>query len=92
MSILIGFCVCDLHAHLCPHNNLRLFIVVVQELNYVLIYVPYRNVWPEVVYCCFTRPTLFTVYMLLSTQLLLFITSPNFIALHLVSEVVNVLA
>ena len=21
---------------------------------------PYRNVWPEAVYCCFTRTTLFT--------------------------------
>ena len=21
---------------------------------------PYRNIWPEAVYCCFTRTTLFT--------------------------------
>ena len=21
---------------------------------------PYRNVWPEAIYCCFTRTTLFT--------------------------------
>ena len=24
---------------------------------------PYRNVWPEAVYCCFTRTTLFTKYL-----------------------------
>ena len=23
---------------------------------------PYRNVWPEAVYCCFTRTTLFTKF------------------------------
>ena len=25
---------------------------------------PYRNVWPEAVYCCFTRTTLFTKYLI----------------------------
>ena len=30
--VLIGYCVSDLHGHICP----------------------YRNVWPEAVYCCFT--------------------------------------
>ena len=35
--ILIGYCVSDLHGHICL----------------------YRNVWPEAVYCCFTRTTLF---------------------------------
>ena len=35
--VLIGYCVSDLHAHICL----------------------YRNVWPEAVYCCFTRTTLF---------------------------------
>ena len=55
---------------------LRLFIVVLQELHCLLqCFVcmigccvselhghicPYRNVWPEAVYCCFTRTTLFT--------------------------------
>ena len=24
---------------------------------------PYHNVWPEAVYCCFTRTTLFTKYL-----------------------------
>ena len=24
---------------------------------------PYRNVWPEAVYCCFTRTTLFTLHV-----------------------------
>ena len=37
--ILIGFCVSELHAHLCP----------------------YCNVWPEAVYCCFTRAIMFTM-------------------------------
>ena len=70
MSILIGFCVCELQVHLCPHSN----------------------VWPEAVYCCFTRTTLFTKLCGVSTKLLVSITSPSFIALHLlVSEVVNVL-
>ena len=36
--VLIGYCVSDLHGHICP----------------------YRNVWPEAVYCSFTRTTLFT--------------------------------
>ena len=35
--VLIGYCVSDLHGHICL----------------------YRNVWPEAVYCCFTRTTLF---------------------------------
>ena len=37
-GVLIGCCVSELHAKLCPH----------------------RNIWPEIVYCCFTRTTLFT--------------------------------
>ena len=24
---------------------------------------PHHNVWPEIVYCCFTRTTLFTVHV-----------------------------
>ena len=36
--ILIGYCVSELHSHICP----------------------YCNVWPEAVYCCFTRTTMFT--------------------------------
>ena len=36
--VLIGYCVSDLHGHICL----------------------YRNVWPEAVYCCYTRTTLFT--------------------------------
>ena len=39
--ILIGFCVSELHAHLCP----------------------YYNVWPEAVYCCFTRTTIFRMLL-----------------------------
>ena len=37
-----------------------------------------RNLWPEVVYCRFTR-TIF-VYMLVSTEIFVSITSPSFIA------------
>ena len=29
---------------------------------------PYRNVWPEAVYCCFTRTTLFTILVCLCTS------------------------
>ena len=36
--IVIGYCVSELHGHICP----------------------YHTVWPEAVYCCFTRTTLFT--------------------------------
>ena len=32
----------------------------VSELHGHNIICPYRNVWPEAVYCCFTRTTLFT--------------------------------
>ena len=46
---------------------------------------PHRNVWPEIVYCCFTRTTLFielfTCFFL--SELEVSITSPSFIALHL---------
>ena len=31
--VLIGCCVSELHGHLCPYRNLRLFIVVLQELH-----------------------------------------------------------
>ena len=37
-GLLIGCCVSELYANLCPH----------------------RNIWPEMVSCCFTRTTLFT--------------------------------
>ena len=83
--ILIGCCVSELHAHLCP----------------------YRNVWPEAVYCCFTRTTLFTnilvcllctsVHGFLSvhkvSELEVAITSPSFVALLLlVSEIAKYIA
>ena len=42
---------------------------------------PHRNVWPEIVDCCFTRTTLFTE--LFRSELEVSITSPSFIALHL---------
>ena len=51
----------------------------------MLIYIP---VWPEPVYCCFTRTTLFTELF----TFLVSITSPSFVALHLpVSAIANIL-
>ena len=32
----------------------------VSELHSHIHICPYRNVWPEAIYCCFTRTTLFT--------------------------------
>ena len=31
----------------------------VYTLDWILCTWPYRNVWPEAIYCCFTRTTLF---------------------------------
>ena len=56
--VFIVYCVCELHAHICPSHNF----------------------WPEVVYCYFTRTTTFTeVFTYLHNQLLISITSTNFI-------------
>ena len=53
---------------------------------------PYHNIWPEAVYCCFTRTTLFSE-LLLSFEMLLSITSPSFVALNpLISEMVKCIA
>ena len=51
---------------------------------------PYHNVWPEAVYCCFTRTTLFT--KLYTFFLEVAIISPSFVVLYrMVSEIVNAL-
>ena len=42
---------------------------------------PYRNVWPEAVYCCFTRTTLFVL-----SELEVAITSPSFVTLYLMVD------
>ena len=88
-GVLIGCCVSELHAKLCPHRNIwpeivyccftrtTMFISIavcslksmcipcvvsisccVSELNGHPC--SYHNVWPEAVYCCFTRTILFT--------------------------------
>ena len=45
---------------------------------------PHRRVWPEIVYCCFTRTTLFTeLFTCFGSELEVSITSPSFISLHL---------
>ena len=58
---LIGYCVSELHGHICP----------------------YRNVWPEAVYCCFTRTynVYRIVYMFVCSELEVAITSPSFVTL-----------
>ena len=50
----------------------------------------HRNVWPEAVYCCFTRTTLFTeLFTCLYDQRLMLL----FVALHfLVSEIAKCIA
>ena len=64
--VLIGYCVCELHGHICP----------------------YRNVWPEVIYCCFARTTLFTKLFLEVG-----IASQSFVTRHfLVSEIAKCIA
>ena len=53
---------------------------------------PYHNVWPEALYCCFTRTTLFTK-MFTCSELEVAITSPSFVALNLmVSEIAKYIA
>ena len=47
---------------------------------------PYRNVWPEAVYCCFIykKYNVYRIdYMLVSSELLVSITLPSFVYLHL---------
>ena len=69
-GVLIGCCVIELYAKLCPHHN----------------------VWPEIVYCCFTRTTLFTELFTYLYDREVAITSPSF-ALHLlVSEIAKCIA
>ena len=51
------------------------------------IYIPIIMIWPEAVYCCFTRTTLFT-----ESELEVAITSPRFVALLLVSEIAKCMA
>ena len=65
--VLIGYCVSDLHGHICL----------------------YRNVWPEAVYCCFTRTTLFIkLFTCFMIRVRVGIMSPSFVTLHLlVSEI-----
>ena len=62
------------------------FVLIVCCVNELLGHLcPYRDVWPEAVYCCITRTTLFTE---LFTYLEVDITSPSFVALLLlVSEI-----
>ena len=53
---------------------------------------PYRNVWPEAVYCCFTRITLFFKLFELS-ELEVCIISSSFVTLYLmVSEIAKCFA
>ena len=50
------------------------------------------NVWPEAVYCCFTRTTLF-IKLFTCSELDVAITSPSFVTLyHLVSEIAKCIA
>ena len=53
---------------------------------------PYRNVWPEAVYCCSTTTTSFTIIYLYD-QLEVAITSPSVVTLYLmVSEIAKYIA
>ena len=63
------------------------FVLIVCCVNELLGHLgPYRDVWPEAVYCCITRTTLFT-------YLEVAITSPNFVALLLpVSQIAKCIA
>ena len=67
------------------------FVLIVCCVNELLGHLgPYRDVWPEAVYCCITRTTLFTE---LFTYLEVAITSPNFVALLLpVSQIAKCIA
>ena len=50
---------------------------------------PYRNVWPQAVYCCFIRTTMFTELFCIFVS----IPSPSFVALHiLVYEIAKCIA
>ena len=55
---------------------------------------PYHNVWPEAVYCCFTRTTLFTaLFTCFMIRVIGAITSPSFATLHLlISEMAKYIA
>ena len=63
------------------------FVLIVCRVNELLGHLgPYRDVWPEAVYCCITRTTLFA-------YLEVAITSPNFVALLLlVSQIAKCIA
>ena len=53
----------------------KMFTMIILECMYILSFIligscvselhghlyPYHNVWPEAVYCCFTRTTVFTM-------------------------------
>ena len=67
------------------------FVLIVCCVNELLGHLgPYRDVWPEAVYCCITRTTLFTE---LFTYLEVAIISPNFVALLLpVSQIAKCIA
>ena len=54
--LLLFIVVCSLKSMCIP--SFVLIGCCVSELHGHLC--PYRNVWPEAVYCCFTRTTLFT--------------------------------
>ena len=64
------------------------FVLIVCCVNELLGHLgPYRDVWPEAVYCCITRTTLFTAYLEVA------ITLPNFVALLLpVSQIAKCIA
>ena len=57
---------------------------------------PYRNVWPEAVYCCSTRTTILFIYLYDRSQrseLEVAITSPSVVTLYLmVSEIAKYIA
>ena len=79
-----GYFVCSLKRHVYAkfYHDWLLFQRITHHLY------PNCNVWPEAVYCYFTR----TVYMLVSSELWVPITLPSFVCLHLlVFEIANVL-
>ena len=56
--LLLLWCV---HWKVCVYQVSSWLVVV--WVSYMAILCPYRNVWPEAVYCCFTRTTLFTKHL-----------------------------
>ena len=75
---------CTLFATVFTVDNFGVLIdCCVSELHAKLC--PHHNVWPEIVYCYFTRTTLFIELFtcFFDQRVEVSITSPSFIALHL---------